>query len=85
MILLGNISTLAKRTMCRASLYSFCHGKFSVDLNGPIFDLFWDRFTCNHSYGYAHNDILGRIGQTDSLTDFINMLPIVCIPMKYPG
>ena len=26
-----------------------------------------------------------RIGQTDSLTDFIKYLPIVCIPMKYPG
>ena len=26
-----------------------------------------------------------RIDQTDSLTDFIKYLPIVCIPMKYPG
>ena len=26
-----------------------------------------------------------RIGQTGSLTDFIKYLPIVCIPMKYPG
>jgi hypothetical protein len=25
------------------------------------------RFVCNHSYGYAHNDILGRTEQTSSL------------------
>ena len=71
--------------MYLVSLYSFCREKFSGDLSGPMFDLFWDRFACNHSYGYAHNDILGRIGQTDSLTDVIKYLPIVCIPMKYPS
>jgi len=63
----------------------FLPSKISVDISGPMFDLFWARFTCNHSYGYAHNVIMGRIVQTDSLTDFIKYLPIVCIPMKYPG
>ena len=75
MILLRNISILEKYTMYRASLYSFWK-----NLSGHF-----DRFACNHSYGYAHNVILGRIGQTDSLTDFIKHAPIVCIPMKYQG
>ena len=71
MILLINTSILAKHTMYQASLYSFWK-----NLNGHF-----DRFACNHSYGYAFR----RIGQTVSLTDFIKYLPIVCIPMKYPG
>ena len=58
MILLRNTSILAKHTMYQASLYSFWK-----NLSGPMFDLFWDRFACNHSYGYAFR----RIGQTDSL------------------
>ena len=77
---------IAKHTMFRVSLYSFCHEKNSLDLSGPLFDFFWDRFACNHSYGYAYNDILGRIGQTDSLANVErNMAPKRCIPVKYPG
>jgi len=53
MILLKNIDILAKHTMYRASLYSFWK-----NLSGQF-----DRFACNHSYGYAFR----RIGQTDSL------------------
>ena len=71
MILLRNTSILAKYTMYQVSLYSFWE-----NLTGHF-----DRFACNHSYGYAFR----RIDQTDSLTDFIKYLPIVYIPMKYPG
>ena len=83
MILLQNISVLAKHTMCRASLYSFWE-----NLSGPMFDLFWDRSACNHSLctgstvvgqcmeqlpnGYAYR----RINQTDSLTDLIKHTPL---------
>ena len=131
MILLRNTSILAKHTMYQVSLGNCSciallpaiHGSicsFWKNLSGPIFDLFWDRFACNHSLctgstvvgqcmeqlpnGYAlitgilpctlrarfaHVKLFlrfyQRIGQTDSLTDFIKYLPIVCIPMKYPG
>ena len=30
-------------------------------------------------------DFAGASYRPDSLTDFIKYLPIVCIPMKYPG
>ena len=53
MILLRNTSILAKHTMYQASLYSFWK-----NLSGHF-----DRFACNHSYGYAFQ----RIGQTVSL------------------
>jgi hypothetical protein len=43
------------------------------NISGPMINLFWVQFPCNHSYGYgygyAHNVILGRIRQTDSLTN----------------
>ena len=71
MIILNIIGILAKYTMCPRPLCSFWK-----NLNGHF-----ERFTCNHSYGYAFR----RIDQTDSLTNFIKYLPIVCIPMKYPG
>ena len=113
---------------------------FWKNLIGPMFNLYWVRFACNHSLctgstvvgqcmeqrsgvpnGYAlisgilpctlrarfahvksFRRFYRRIGQTtatdggsvdfagashrpDSLTDFIKYLPIVCIPMKYPG
>jgi len=85
--------------ICIALLPAF-HGSiysFWKNLSGPMFNLFWDQFACNHSLctgstvvgqcmeqlpnGYAFR----RIGQTDSLTDLIKHNPIVCIPMKYPG
>ena len=80
MIVIRNTSTLEKHTMYPATLCSFCHEIFSLDISGHF-----KRFPCNHSYGYAHNVMLGRIVQTDSLTKRINMLPIVCIPIKYSG
>jgi hypothetical protein len=57
MILFKNIAALAKRTMYRTSQYSFWK-----NLSGQF-----DRFVCNHSYGYAHNVIMGRIGQTTAM------------------
>ncbi len=50
--------------MCLISLCSFWK-----NLSGPRINLFWVRFPCNHSYGYAHNVIMGRIVKTDSLSD----------------
>ena len=131
MIILNIISILAKYAMypgplgncsCIALLPAI-HGSicsFWKNLSGPMIDLFWERFACNHSLctgstvvgqcmeqlpnGYAlitgvlpvtlrarcaHVKLFlqfyRRIDQTDSLTDFIKYLPIVCIPMKYPG
>ena len=84
MIILNIIAILAKYTMypgplgnrsCIALLPAI-HGSicsFRKNLSGPMIDLFWERFACNHSYGYAFR----RIDQTDSLTDFIKYLPIV--------
>ncbi len=63
MILLINISILAKHTMCQVSLGTplrcsciallpAIHGSiysFFEKPQRPMFDLFWDRFACNHS------------------------------------
>ena len=94
MIILNIIGILAKHTMYPSLLCSFWE-----NLSGHF-----ERFACNHSYGYAlitgvlpitlrarfaHVKLFlqfyRQIDQTDSLTDFIKYLPIVCIPMKYLG
>ena len=71
MTVLNIIGILAKYTMYPRPLCSFW-----ANLSGHF-----ERFACNHSYGYAFR----RIDQTDSLTVFIKYLSIVCLPMKYPG
>jgi hypothetical protein len=79
MIAIRNIGILEKYTlkMCSCiALLPAIHGSicsFWKNISGPMINLFWVRFACNHSYGYAHahNVIMGRIVQTDSLTDFI--------------
>jgi hypothetical protein len=76
MIILNIVGILANYTMYPGAL---C--RFWKNLSGPMINFFWERFACNHSYGYAFR----RIDQTDSLTDFFKNAPIVCIPMKYPG
>ena len=94
MILLINTSILAKHTMYQASLYSFWK-----NLSGH-FDQFACNHSYGYALitgvlpvtlraRFAHVKLFlqfyQRIGQTVSLTDFIIYIPIVCLPMKYPG
>ena len=60
-----NSGILGKYNKFREALCSFCHKDFSVDISGHF-----ARFACNHSYGYAHNILMGPIVQTDSLTKY---------------
>ena len=58
MIVIRNAGKLEKYTMYPITLCSF-----SKNISGPMINLYWVRFPCNHSYGYAFR----RIVQTDSL------------------
>ena len=66
MIIIKSTGILERYTMYSTTLCSFWK-----NISGHFV-----RFPCNHSYGYAHKDILGRIVQTDSLTDFIKNTPL---------
>ena len=81
MMIIGNSGILEKYTIYPATLCSFWG-----NISGPKINLFWVRFACNHSYGYAHNVIMGRITQTDSLTNVEKTWPQnSAFRMKYPG
>ena len=75
MTVLNIIGILAKYTMCPRplgncsciALLPAIHGSicsFWANLSGPMIDLFWERFACNHSYGYGYALITGVLPVT---------------------
>lgn len=63
-----NICIYANHAMYQVLHYSFCHELLSLRFGGPTIKILWERFTCNHRYGYARDVIPRRIGQTELLT-----------------